>query len=45
MSGNVRDPNMKRINSRELADAFIEEQIKEIKKIPPNLYIMECVSI
>ena len=32
MSGNVRDPNMKRINSRELADAFIEEQIKEIKE-------------
>ena len=31
MSGNVRDPNMKRINSRELADAFIEQQIKEIK--------------
>ena len=32
MSGNVRDPNMKRINSRELADAFIVEQIKEIKE-------------
>ena len=31
MSGNVRDPNMKRINSRELANAFIEEQIKEIR--------------
>ena len=32
MSGNVRDPNMKRINSKELADAFIAEQIKEIKE-------------
>ena len=31
MSGNVRDPNMKRITNRELANAFIEEQIKEIK--------------
>ena len=32
MNGNVRDPNMKRINSKELADAFITEQIKEIKE-------------
>jgi len=32
MNGNVRDPNMKRINSLELANAFIEEQIKEIKQ-------------
>ena len=32
MNGNVRDPNMKRINSIELANAFIEEQIKEIKQ-------------
>ena len=32
MNGNVRDPNMKRINSKELADAFIAEQIKEIKQ-------------
>ena len=32
MSSNVRDPKMKRINSRELADAFIAEQIKEIKE-------------
>ena len=31
MNGNVRDPNMKRITNKELADAFIEEQIKEIK--------------
>ena len=31
MNGNVRDPNMKRINNRELANAFIEEQIKEIR--------------
>ena len=32
MSSNVRDPKMQRINSRELADAFIEQQIKEIKE-------------
>ena len=32
MSGNVRDPKMQRINSKELADAFIAEQIKEIKE-------------
>ena len=32
MGGNVRDENMKRINNRELANAFIEEQIKEIKE-------------
>ena len=32
MSGNVRDENMKRINNRELANAFIEEQIKAIKE-------------
>ena len=31
MSGNVRDPNMQRITNRELANAFIEQQIKEIK--------------
>ena len=32
MDANVRDPNMKRINNRELADAFIEEQVAAIKK-------------
>ncbi len=32
MDANVRDPMMKRINNRELADAFIEEQIAAIKK-------------
>ena len=32
MSGNVRDPKMQRINSRELANAFIEEQINEIRE-------------
>ena len=32
MDANVRDPNMKRINNRQLADAFIEEQIKAIKE-------------
>ena len=32
MENNVRDPNMKRINTPELAKAFIEEQIKEIRE-------------
>ena len=32
MSSNVRDPKMQRINSKELADAFIAQQIKEIKE-------------
>ena len=32
MDANVRDPKMKRINNRELADAFIEAQIAAIKK-------------
>ena len=31
MSGDVRDPKMERITNRELANAFIEEQIKEIR--------------
>ena len=30
--GDVRDPNMKRIDCKELAEKFIEEQIKEIKE-------------
>ena len=32
MSGNVRPESMKRIVNRELADAFIEEQIREIRE-------------
>ena len=32
MGANVRDPKMKRINNKQLADAFIEEQIKAIKE-------------
>ena len=32
MDANVRDPNMKRINNKELADAFIAEQVKAIKE-------------
>ena len=32
MSGNIRDPNMKRINNHELAKAFIDEQIAAIKE-------------
>ena len=31
MSGNVRPESMKRITTEELANAFIEEQIAEIK--------------
>ena len=32
MDANVRDPNMKRINNREFAEAFINEQVAEIKR-------------
>ena len=32
MSGNIRPENMKRINTFELANEFIDEQIKEIRK-------------
>ena len=32
MDSNVRDANMKRINTKELAEAFIDEQVKAIKK-------------
>ena len=32
MTGNVRPENVKRINTEELANAFIEEQIAEIRK-------------
>ena len=32
MNGNVRDPNMERITDLELANAFIDQQIKEIKE-------------
>ena len=31
MNSNVRDENMKRINNQELANQFIEEQIKELR--------------
>ena len=44
MSGNVRDPNMKRINNRELAEAFIEEQIKEIKEQVGNKKVLLALS-
>ena len=30
--GDLRDPNMKRIDCKELAEKFIEEQIKAIKE-------------
>ena len=32
MNGNVRDPNMVRINNQDLANAYIELQIKEIRE-------------
>ncbi|MBQ9828547.1 MAG: glutamine-hydrolyzing GMP synthase subunit GuaA, partial [Lachnospiraceae bacterium] len=32
MNGNVRPDNMKRIETRELAEAFIEEQIEELRE-------------
>ena len=32
MNNNLRDPNMERIIDKELADAFIEQQVAEIKK-------------
>ena len=32
MSGNVRPENMERITTKELADAFIEQQVKEIQE-------------
>lgn len=32
MSENIRDPKMVRINSKTLADEFIEEQVKEIRE-------------
>ena len=44
MSGNVRDPNMKRINNRELAEAFIEEQIKAIKEQVGNKKVLLALS-
>ena len=44
MSGNVRDPNMKRINNRELAEAFIEEQIMAIKEQVGNKKVLLALS-
>ena len=32
MDSNVRDPKMERITTKELANAFIDEQIKAIKE-------------
>ena len=32
MQGNVRPDSMERITTTELAEAFIEEQVKEIRK-------------
>ncbi|MBR4035603.1 MAG: glutamine-hydrolyzing GMP synthase subunit GuaA, partial [Oscillospiraceae bacterium] len=32
MQNNVRPETMERINTKELADAFIEQQIKEIRE-------------
>ena len=40
----VRDPNMKRIDCKELADQFIEEQIKEIKAQVGNKKVLLALS-
>ena len=44
MDANVRDPNMKRINNKQLADAFIEEQIKAIKEEVGNKKVLLALS-
>ena len=44
MANNLRDPNMKRIDSRELALAFIDEQIQEIKRQVGNKKVLLALS-
>ncbi len=41
---NVRDPKMKRITNKKLADAFIKEQIKAIKKQVGNKKVLLALS-
>lgn len=40
----VRDPNMARITTKELADAFIEEQVKEIRAQVGNKKVLLALS-
>ena len=44
MHNDVRDPKMERINSKELADAFIEEQVAAIKKQVGNNKVLLALS-
>ena len=44
MDANVRDPNMKRINNKQLAEAFIAEQIKAIKEEVGNKKVYPSAS-
>ena len=44
MDANVRDPNMKRINDKQLAEAFIAEQIKAIKEEVGNKKVLLALS-
>ncbi len=44
MANNVRDPNMKRINNKELAQAFIDEQIEAIRKQVGNKKVLLALS-
>ncbi len=44
MSENVRDANMQRINNKQLAEAFIDEQIKQIQKEVGNKKVLLALS-
>lgn len=44
METNVRNENMKRINNLQLANAFIEEQVEEIKKTVGNKKVLLALS-
>ncbi len=44
MDGNVRNPEMKRINTPELAQAFIDEQIADIRKTVGNKKVLLALS-
>ena len=44
MDANVRDPNMKRINNKQLAETFIAEQINAIKEEVGNKKVLLALS-
>ena len=44
MDNNLRNPNMARINNRQLADAFINEQIEEIRQQVGNKKVLLALS-